>query len=98
MLNYIQPVLHDNSEQELKDFTANITGTIVPLPAGGLDFASATSTASKSGFYQPDAIYPANESAGVPSGPTTGQYDVDEVYGEIQIPILKERRSPICCR
>ena len=39
MIAYIQPVLHDTSEQELKDFTANITGTIVPLPAGGLNFA-----------------------------------------------------------
>jgi len=89
MLRYIQPVLHDTSEQELKDFTANISGTIVPLPAGGLDFALGYEHRKQSGFYQPDAIYPANESAGVPSGPTNGQYDVDEVYGEIQIPILK---------
>ena len=70
MLNYIQPVLHDTSEQELKDFTANISGTIVPLPAGGLDFALGYEHRKQSGFYQPDAIYPANESAGVPSGPT----------------------------
>ena len=89
MLTYIQPVLHDVSEQELKDFTANISGTIVPLPAGGLDFALGYEHRKQEGFYQPDAIYPANESAGVPSGPTSGQYDVDEVYGEIQIPILK---------
>ena len=89
MLNYIQPVLHDTSEQELKDFTANISGTIVPLPAGGLDFALGYEHRKESGFYQPDAIYPANESAGVPSGATSGQYDVDEVYGEIQVPILK---------
>ena len=32
----------------------------------------------------------ASESAGVPSGPTEGDIDVDEVYGEIQIPILKD--------
>ncbi len=89
MLSYIQPVLHDVSEQELKDFTANISGTIVPLPAGGLDFALGYEHRKQSGFYQPDAIYPANESAGVPSGPTQGEYDVDEVYGEIQVPILK---------
>ncbi|HZF25567.1 MAG TPA: TonB-dependent receptor [Steroidobacteraceae bacterium] len=86
---YIQPVLHDTSEQELKDFTANISGTIMPLPAGGLDFALGYEHRKQDGFYQPDAIYPANESAGVPSGPTSGSYDVNEVYGEIQIPILK---------
>ncbi len=90
MLDYIRPVLHDNSEQELKDFTANITGTILPLPAGGLDFALGAEHREQSGFYLPDAIYPAGESAGVPSGPTEGDYDVDEVYGEIQVPILKD--------
>jgi iron complex outermembrane recepter protein len=90
MLNYIQPVLHDNSEQELKDFTANITGTIFQLPAGGLNFALGAEHREQSGFYQPDAIYPANESAGVPSGATEGEYDVDELYGEIQVPILKD--------
>jgi iron complex outermembrane receptor protein len=90
MLDYIQPVLHDNSEQELKDFTANITGTIIPLPAGGLNFALGFEYREQSGFYEPDAIYPANESAGVPSGPTQGEFDVKEVYGEVQIPILKD--------
>src|SRR6185295_4474638 len=88
---YIQPVLHDTSEQELKDFTANITGTIVPLPAGGLNFALGYEHRMQSGFYVPDAIYPAGESAGVPSGPTQGEYDVDEVYGEIQIPLLRDK-------
>jgi iron complex outermembrane receptor protein len=88
---YIQPVLHDTSEQELKDFTANITGTIVPLPAGGLDFALGYEHRKQSGEYIPDAIYPAGESAGVPSGPASGEYDVDEVYGEIQIPLLRDK-------
>ena len=90
MLNYIRPVLHDNSEQELKDFTANITGTILQLPAGGLNFALGVEHREQSGFYEPDAIYPARESAGVPSGATEGELDVDEVYGEIQIPIFKD--------
>jgi iron complex outermembrane receptor protein len=90
MLDYIRPVLHDTSEQELKDFTANITGTIIPLPAGGLNFALGVEHREQSGFYEPDAIYPARESAGVPSGPTEGEFDVDEVYGEVQIPILKD--------
>jgi len=90
MLTYINPVLHDSSEQELKDFTANLTGTIVPLPAGGLDFAVGYEHRSQKGSYQPDAIYVAGESAGVPSLPTTGDFDVNEFYGELQIPLLKD--------
>jgi iron complex outermembrane receptor protein len=89
MLDFIRPVLHDTSEQELKDFTANFVGTIVPLPAGGLDFAVGYEHRKHIGSYTPDAIYGAGESAGVPSGPTTGEFDVNEFYGEIQIPVLK---------
>ena len=60
------------------------------MPAGGLDFALGAEHREQSGFDQPDAIYPANESAGVPSGAAEGDFDVDEVYGEIQVPILKD--------
>ncbi len=90
MLDFIRPVLHDTSEQELKDFNVNLAGTIVSLPAGGLDFAIGFEHRDQSGFYLPDAIYTAGESAGVPSTPTSGQYDVDEFYGELQIPLLKD--------
>jgi iron complex outermembrane receptor protein len=91
MLDFIRPVLHDTSEQELKDISVNLGGTIVSLPAGGLDFAVGFEHRNQRGFYQPDAIYTAGESAGVPSTPTSGQYDVNEFYGELQVPLLKDR-------
>jgi iron complex outermembrane receptor protein len=90
MLNYIQPVLHDTSSQQLRDFTANFTGTLVELPAGGLDFAVGYEWRKQSGEYLPDAIYQAGESAGVPSLPTSGEYHVSEYYGELRVPILKD--------
>jgi iron complex outermembrane receptor protein len=89
MLAYIQPVLHDTSSQQLRDLTANFTGTIVELPAGGLDFAVGYEYRKQSGEYLPDAIYTAGESAGVPSLPTRGEFDVNEFYGELRVPILK---------
>lgn len=91
MLNFIQPVLHDTSEQELRDFTANIGGTIVPLPAGDLAFSVGAEYRKHSGFYIPDAIYGAGDSAGVPSGPTQGEFNVKEYYGELQVPLLKDK-------
>ena len=90
MLTYIQPILHDSSNQELRDFTANLTGTIVQLPAGGLDFAVGYEYRKQSGEYLPDAIYTAGESAGVPSLPTRGEYNVKEYYGEVRVPILRD--------
>jgi iron complex outermembrane receptor protein len=89
MLRYIQPILHDSSSQQLRDLTANFTGTIVELPAGGLDFAVGYEYRKQSGEYLPDAIYTAGESAGVPSLPTRGEFDVNEFYGELRVPILK---------
>lgn len=89
MLDYIRPVLHDASQQQLKDVSANLGGTIVTLPAGGLDFAVGFEHRNQSGFYQPDAIYVAGESAGVPSTPTSGEYSVNEFYGELQVPLLR---------
>jgi iron complex outermembrane receptor protein len=89
MLGFIEPVLHDTSEQELKDITANLTGTIVQMPAGGLDFAVGFEHRNQSGFYEPDQIYTSGESAGVPSGPTSGGFNVNEYYGELRVPILK---------
>lgn len=89
MLAYIQPVLHDSSSQQLRNVTANFTGTIVELPAGGLDFAVGYEYRKQSGEYLPDAIYTAGESAGVPSLPTRGEFDVNEFYGELRVPILK---------
>ena len=90
MLTYIQPTLHDSSSQQLRDITANLTGTIVQLPAGGLDFAVGYEYRKQSGEYQPDAIYVAGESAGVPSLPTRGEYHVSEYYGELRVPLLKD--------
>lgn len=90
MLNYIQPVLHDVSENNLRLYSANITGDVLDMPAGPLAFAAGFETRELSGFYQPDALVVAGESNGVPSLPTSGSYDVDEFYTEAQIPLLAD--------
>lgn len=88
MLDYIQPILHDVSENNLRIYTANITGDLFDMPAGPFAFAAGFETRELSGFYQPDALVVAGESNGVPSTPTYGEYDVDEFYLEASIPLL----------
>src|SRR5690606_29068741 len=88
MLGYIQPILHDVSENKLKLYSANITGDVFELPAGPLGVAAGYETRELSGFYQPDALVVAGESNGVPSLPTSGEYDVDEFYLEANVPLL----------
>jgi iron complex outermembrane receptor protein len=90
MLDYISFVQHDNSQQELTDFTANISGDIFELPAGPLSIAVGYEYRKKQGFFQPDAVVVAGESNGVPASPTKGEFSVDEVYAELQIPVLAD--------
>src|SRR5690606_17271192 len=49
MLGYIQPVLHDLSENRLRIYSANITGDLMSLPAGQLAFASGVERRKLSG-------------------------------------------------
>ncbi|GAB2190560.1 TonB-dependent receptor [Sessilibacter sp. MAH1] len=87
-LDYISFVQKDVSEQELSDISANISGTLFNLPAGAFAFAAGVEYREQDGFFQPDAVVVAGESAGVPSTPTRGGFDVEEYYLELQVPIL----------
>lgn len=89
-LAWVGFVQKDVSEQQLTDFTANLTGDIVDLPSGPLAFAAGYEHRKQEGFFQPDAVVVAGESAGVPSTPTRGDFDVDEFYVELNVPILAD--------
>lgn len=91
MLNYISFIQSDNSEQELTDFTANISGDLFELPAGPLSVAVGYEYRKKSGFFQPDPIVVAGESNGVPASPTSGEFSVDEFYAEFLIPVFADQ-------
>jgi iron complex outermembrane receptor protein len=90
MLNYILYHEHDTSHQSFGVFTANISGDLLQLPAGSLDFAAGYEYRNLSGNYQPDAVVVAGDSNGVPSRPTAGGYNVDEFYVEVNIPLIAD--------
>ncbi|MCG8434851.1 MAG: TonB-dependent receptor, partial [Gammaproteobacteria bacterium] len=88
MIDFVGFTQKDVSEQRLRAYSANITGDIVELPAGPLSFAAGVETRREDGFFQPDAIVAAGDSNGIPANPTSGAYDVDEYYAELNIPLL----------
>lgn len=90
MLQYIQFIENDESSQTIDLFTANVSGSVVPLPAGSLDFATGYEHRRLEGSYSPDSIVIAGESNGVPSLPTSGEYSVDEWYLELSAPLLAD--------
>jgi iron complex outermembrane receptor protein len=91
MLDYVGFVQKDESEQELTNYLFNMSGTVMELPAGNLGFALGYEYRDQRGSFTPDAVVTAGESAGVPSSPTSGSYDVDEFFLELNIPVLKDQ-------
>jgi iron complex outermembrane receptor protein len=90
MLAFIGFTQQDTSEQELHDYSANLTGDILDLPAGPLAFAVGVERRRTEGFFQPDPIVVAGLSADIPAQPASGKITVKEAYGELRIPLLKD--------
>ncbi|MDN5782205.1 MAG: TonB-dependent receptor, partial [Luteimonas sp.] len=90
MLAFIQPIVRDRSENKLSLFTANLTGDLFEMWAGPLSFAAGYEYRKYEGSYTPDPITIAGEYNGVPSGATSGDYDVNEVYVEFNVPLMRD--------
>jgi len=80
----------DSSQQELHDYSANLTGDLFDLPAGPLAFAAGLEHRETQGYFQPDPIVAEGLSADIPAQPARGSITVKEAYGELRIPIVKD--------
>jgi len=90
MLGYIGFVERDRSSQELRDYTANLTGELFDLPAGPIGFAVGYEHRYQQGSFTPDLLIQQGLGADIPAQAASGAFNSDEVYGEIRIPILKD--------
>lgn len=88
MLGWISPLFRDQSEQELTQFTANLSGNLFQGWAGAVEFATGYEFREYKGSYSPDPQTVRGEYNGVPSLPTSGKYDVNEVYVELNVPLF----------
>ncbi len=82
--------LNSTGETETTVMAANIAGAIFSLPAGDLGFAVGVENRKEEGGFVPDALAQTGGSSTLSAGPTSGAYSVDEVYAELQIPILSD--------
>jgi iron complex outermembrane receptor protein len=88
MLGYVGFDEHDRSSQKLWDTTANLSGSLFDLPAGPVGVAIGYEHRDQFASYDPDAVIVAGLGADVPTSPARGGFNVDEVYGELRVPIL----------
>ena len=93
MLDFVGFTQRDFSEQTLKNVALNIGGDIAELPGGMLGFAAGIEYRDHEGSFRPDPIAASGETAGIPSGPTDGGFDVTEFYGELNIPLISGARG-----
>lgn len=90
MLNWIAFTERDRSNQTLYDYTANLSGSLFDLPAGPVGIAIGYEHRVQSASFTPDPIVAAGLGADIPAQPASGSYNVNEVYGEVRVPILKD--------
>ncbi len=88
--NYLFQNEHSTGETKTNVFSANIAGTAFTLPAGDLGFAVGVETRKEQGEFVPDALAVTGGSTNLAGGPTGGGYRVNEIYGELEIPLLAD--------
>ncbi|MDG1244230.1 MAG: TonB-dependent receptor [Porticoccaceae bacterium] len=77
---------------------ANISGTIMELPAGPLGMAAGIEHRSVNGFSQPDSLQLLGVSTAGSALATAGGYSLDEAYVEFAIPVLENLELSIASR
>lgn len=90
MIDWVTFVERDRSKQQLKDFSANLTGDLFNLPAGPVGIAVGYEHRSLSGRFDPDPVVAAGFGSDIPAQPSRGSYNADEVYAELSVPLLRD--------
>ncbi len=87
---FLFPTFTTTGVTKTTSFTADLAGSIVTLPAGDLGFAIGVEHREEEGRFVPDAFMQSGEYTGLPQSTTNGKYDLDEVYLELNIPVLAD--------
>jgi len=90
LIAFLFPTSHATGEVETTSYFANIAGSLLSLPAGELGFALGYEYRKEKGSFEPDALAQTGDSTDLASGPTGGSYDLNEVYAELNIPVLAD--------
>ncbi len=78
------------STQRLADFEANLNGQLFDLPGGPVGVAIGFEHRYQFGSFTPDPVIQAGLGADIPAQAASGSFTVDEVYGEVRLPLLKD--------
>ena len=90
MMDYILFEAHDFGSNEQQIMSASIFGDAFELPAGTVGFAAGVEHREEKGADYPDALIALGITSGSSRTSTQGSYEVDEVFVEANLPLLKD--------
>ena len=89
--SYLMPVGHDVGETETTSTFLNAAGVLAELPAGDLGLAVGYEHRRERGWFSPDALRQTGLSTDLGSGNSGGEYHLDEMYFEANVPLLADK-------
>lgn len=87
---FLFPYYTDTGRTKTNSYTANLSGSLATLPAGDLGLAVGIEHREEKGRFVPDAFNQSGQSTGLPATTTEGKYELDEIYLELNVPILAD--------
>ena len=88
--SFLFPIGHDVGETETTSYFANVSGVLAELDAGDLAMAVGYEHRKEAGWFSPDALRQSGLSTDLGSGTTSGEYHLDELYAEFDVPLLRD--------
>jgi len=79
-----------DSEFDLENVQAVLSGELFDLPAGGFGVAVGAEWREESASFTPDGVTSSGESVANQTFATDGSYDVTEFFAEVNIPLLSD--------
>jgi iron complex outermembrane recepter protein len=88
MINWIRTNQRDASTQVLDIFSANISGDLFNIGDRTAGFAAGAEYRNYEGNFDPDPLRQTGESQDSFAAPVSAEYNVKEIYGEFNFPVL----------
>ncbi|WP_374942711.1 TonB-dependent receptor domain-containing protein [Sphingomonas sp.] len=90
MLAFVGFDERSRSRQKLNDYQANLSGELFDLPGGPVGVAIGYEHRFQYGSFTPDPVIQAGLGSDIPAQAASGKFNVDEVYGELRVPVLRD--------
>jgi len=88
--NYVGYHGTDRQTSSTDSYTANVSGGLYDLPAGTISLAAGVEHRGVKGDFRPDANDSAGLTTNLASAPTSGKYNTNEAYVELDVPLLRD--------